>query len=136
MAGLRLLDLTGADVVPGQLHNLFPACRVGDAASVAYIQVLNASGSTAANLRAYLRLDAGGVACSIAMADSTARAEGYAYPAPTVPTTWVTPTTYAAGLALPVSLATATKVLLAVKRDPTTGAAASPETNVLIVAQS
>ena len=42
MAGMRFLTLSGTDIVSGQLHNLFPACRVGDAATIAYVQVLNA----------------------------------------------------------------------------------------------
>ena len=85
MAGMRFLTLSGTDIVSGQLHNLFPACRVGDAATIAYVQVLNSTGATLSNLRAYLRLDPAGVACSMAIADGTARAESYSYGTPTPP---------------------------------------------------
>ena len=138
MAGVRFLTLSGTDIVSGQLHNLLPACRVGDAATVAYVQVLNATGSTLASLRAYLRLDSGGVTCSLAVADGTARAESYSYSTPTAPTSWATPTTYAAGLSIPTagSLAAGQKILIAIKRDPTTGSAAAVESNALIVSTS
>ena len=138
MAGMRFLTLSGTDIVSGQLHNLFPACRVGDAATIAYVQVLNSTGATLSNLRAYLRLDPAGVACSMTIADGTARAESYSYGTPTPPGSWSTPTTYAAGLAVPTtgSLAAGQKVLVAIKRDPTTGSAADVESNALIVSTS
>lgn len=138
MADLRYLTLGGTGVVSGSLGNLFAVCRVGDAASIAYVQVVNATGATLSNLRVYLRLDSGGVACTIAVADGTSRAESYAYPTPTPPGSWSAPTTYAAGLAIPTSggLASGNKVLIAIKRDPTTGSAADVESNVLVISTS
>jgi len=138
MADLRYLTLSGAEVVSGSLGNLFAVCRVGVAASIAYVQVVNATGATLSSLRAFLRLDPAGVACSMAIADGTARAESYAYPTPTPPGSWSAPTTYAAGLAIPTSggLANGYKVLIAIKRDPTTGSAADVESNSLLIANS
>lgn len=138
MADLRYLTLSGAEVVSGSLGNLFAVCRVGDSSSIAYVQVVNATGSTLSNLRAYLRLDSAGVACTMAVADGTARAESYSYGTPTPPGTWSSPTTYAAGLAIPTSggLTNGNKVLIAIKRDPTTGSAADVESNVLVISTS
>lgn len=136
MAGVRLLSLSGAEPVQAQIGNLFPATQVGWGVDYAYLQVVNESGATQATLRAwFLVLDPGGVQVSLAVVDNTPRALTYIYPSPSPPGSWSAPTSYAGGMAL-ASLATGQKLLIAIKRDSTTGAAAHPEANSVIVSSS
>lgn len=134
MSSIRLLDLGGYDVPSGVLHNLFGEATIGAAADYRFVQVVNDTAGSLATLRAYLSwVDPGGVTVSLAVADGgVARAGSYNYGSPSVPGSFSTPTTYAAGVALP-SLTAGQKCLICIKRDPSTGAAAWPETNWLTV---
>lgn len=134
MAHIRFLTLSGADISSGSINNLFPDAASGEAVSIVYVQALNNTTGTLTAQRAYLSIDSGGAAVSIAVADSgLARDVGYDYgTSPTPPGSWASPTSYATGLTVP-DMATGKKCLLAIRRDPTGAAVAYPERNSLLL---
>jgi len=133
MAHIKFLNLDGSELSSGSMNNVFSDTASGAASSISYVQVLNNTPGTLTAQRAYLAIDAGGAAVSIAVADAgTARDATYAYGSPTTPVSWSSPTSYAAGLALP-DLAAGKKCLVAIKRDPVGAAVAYPERNSLLV---
>jgi hypothetical protein len=83
--------------------------------------------------KVWLTVDPAGATVSVGVADAgTARAVNFVYSSPAAPGSYSTPTTFAAGLALP-TLAAQQKCLITLRRDPTGAAVANPESNVLNV---
>lgn len=131
---LTFRGLDGAVIPSGWLHNLFPQVRSGSGTAYAYVQVINETAGSYTAQKAFMAIDPAGCAVSIGVAEGTARAGGYSY-SPSLPGSWSTATTYAAGLTLP-DLAAGQKCLLAVKRDSAAATEAYPENNSLIVQSS
>lgn len=131
---LVLTKDTGAAIKSGVKNNLFPDGRLTDGTLYERVEVRNNNASlTLSSVKAWCYSDPKGGSFAIALASASAIANGAAWPnVNDAGLTYSTPTTQAAGLALP-TLAAGNKALLVIRRSLATGTTAYPESNRLYV---
>ena len=127
MASLVARSLSSTDLISGQMNNVSPDVSLGSGAATRYVMIVNTAAVAVTNVKAWLGVDTGGVTCRIGLASGT-------YAAPVAPGSYSIPTSDAGGLLLSASIAAGGYVLVGIQVDPSSGASAWPENNVLYVA--
>ncbi len=122
------------EVTPGAANNVFPDAPVDAATDYVLLEVRNTHATlTLSSVVAWLMVDPAGATLSLAVADGTARAEGYGYPVISAAgLTYSTPTSAGAGMALP-NLGPHQKCLIALRRTFAGATTAFPEVNSVAV---
>ena len=122
----------GVELIDGVMNNLFADTVVGAGAEVQWLEFKNwaaQSGASWSSGRVWFDYFFGGAAMQMGLADGTVREDTYSYSSFPTPS-WSSPTDYGSGIVIP-TLLPGQKVLLAIRRDPSAGTVALPETNRL-----
>lgn len=122
---------SGRPYRPGVLHDMFGQGVVGAATDYALVEIRNLSTTPWVSVVAWLTLDTGGGAVSIAIADATPRDVSYeSYAVSPAGLTYSTPTSKPTALAVG-TIPAGQKVLLAIRRVLAGATPDYPESNVL-----